>query len=77
MPIRVNPPRYVLPAWNEPPVSCQECGGELRGCYFDHPDGYFCSMECAGMPVDRPVTYREAVKNDPLLALRDALGEIR
>jgi hypothetical protein len=76
--MRIKPPSHLLgSAWNDTPTHCARCGIRLSGAYFDHPKGYFCSMECAGDAVKRPITYREAVNNDPFLALREAMRTIR
>ena len=77
MPIRTNPPTSFVSAWNDEPERCEKCSLLLQGAYFDHPNGFFCSLECAEGPLERFVTYREAVENDPFLALREAMRQVR
>ena len=75
--MRIRPPSSFAQAWNDEPERCEKCSLLLQGAYFDHPSGYFCSLECAEGPLERFVSYREAVLNDPFLALREAMRGTR
>lgn len=72
--MRIKPALHMLgDVWPVAPDECSKpgCSTQLRGSFLDHPEGAFCSLECAEGAY---VTYRQSLGPDPLEALRRALG---